>query len=338
MQRWQNRRGFLKHLGGVWTASYKTMPLTVVAGVCLCVSPYSSSAQGRGDEVQGAEFAAAANLTEKNIKAEGTIFVPQKVPRVLAVLVTVGRAPLADRAAEPFYVWRTLCETSGCALLYLRLGTIRPEPAASDVFVRDAAAGGADALLQILQRVGEQSAHLELKDAPLLLWGGSAGAGFGTTFAQRYPERTVAFIRYHTHLRGWLPNIDVLKDIPGLIIAGGKDETAGTEDAERFWKNGRSAGAPWTFAVEPGATHRDDQTLVSSQQLIVPWVAAVLRQRLAPGNMRLRPVTEKSGWLGNHLKTEVAPYATFPDPKAEASWLPDEVSARGWRTVLGAAK
>ena len=316
----------------------KTTRLTFVAALSLCVWPYFSSAQGRSDGVQGAEFAAAANLTEKNIKAEGTIFVPHKVPHVLAVIVTVGRAPLVDRTAEPFYLWRTLSETSKCALLYLRLGTIRPEPAAGDVFVRDAAAGGADALLAILQRLGEQSAHPELKDAPLLLWGGSAGAGFGTTFAELYPERTVAFIRYHAHLRGWSPNMKVLKDIPGLLIAGGKDETAGTEDAERLWKNGRSAGAPWTFAVEPGATHRDDQTLVSSQQLIIPWIAAVLRQRLGPGSMRLRPVTENSGWLGNNHKTEVAPYATFPGPKPEASWLPDEVTARGWRTVLDAAK
>ena len=316
----------------------KTTRLTFVAALSLCVWPYFSSAQGRSDEVQGAEFAAAANLTEKNIKAEGTIFVPHKVPRVLAIIVTVGRAPLVDRTAEPFYLWRTLSETSKCALLYLRLGTIHPEPAAGDVFVRDAAAGGADALLAIIQRLAEQSAHPELKDAPVLLWGGSAGAGFGTTFAELYPERTVAFIRYHAHLRGWSPNMKVLKDIPGLLIAGGKDETAGTEDAERLWKNGRSAGAPWTFAVEPSATHRDDQTLVSSQQLIIPWIAAVLRQRLGTGSMRLRPVTENSGWLGNNHKTEVAPYATFPGPKPEASWLPDEVTARGWRTVLGAAK
>jgi hypothetical protein len=229
-----------------------------------------------------------------------------------------------------------LSETSECAVLYLRLATIRPDSQAGDAFIRDAAAGGADALLAILQRLGDQSAHPELKDAPLLLWGGSAGAGFGTTLAELYPQRAVAFIRYHAHLRGWSPNVKVLKDIPALLIAGGKDETAGTEDAERFWKDGRSAGAPWTFAIEPGATHRDEQTLVSSQELIVPWTAAVLRQRLQPGSTRLRPITEDRGWLGN--KTEVAPYATFPGAKRDASWLPDEVTARGWRTVSGATK
>lgn len=315
----------------------KTTLRSIVTALSVCAWPYFASAQGRNDAVQGGEFVAAANLADTNIKADGMIFVPHKVPRVLAVIVTVGRAPLVDRAAEPFFLWRTLSETSECALLYLRLGTIRPDPAAGDVFIRDAAKGGGDALVTILQRLGEQSGHPELKDAPLLLWGGSAGAGFGTTFAELHPERTVAFVRYHAHLRGWSPNVKVLKNIPALFIAGGKDETAGTEDAEQLWKNGRSAGAPWTFAVEPGATHRDDPTLISSQQLIIPWIAAVLRQRLGTGSMRLRPVTENSGWLGNNQKTEAAPYATFQGPKLEASWLPDEATARGWRTVLGAA-
>jgi len=310
----------------------------LAAAAILTLCARFSSAQSGIARVPEAEFVATANLTGKNVKAEGTIFVPHKVTRIRAVIVTVGRTPLGNTAAEPFHLWRTLSETSECAVLYLRLGTIRPEPAAGPVFIRDASAGGADALFAILQRLGEQSAHPELKDARLLLWGGSAGASFGTTFAELYPERTVAFIRYHAHLRGLSPNMKVLKDIPALLIAGGNDETAGTEDAERLWKNGRSAGAPWTFAIEPGATHRDEQTLVSSQKLIIPWIAAVLRQRLQPGSMRLRPVTEDSGWLGNAHKTEVAPYATFPGPKGEASWLPDEVTARGWRTVLGAVK
>lgn len=308
---------------------------TLAAALCLCLWPCFSSAQGGIDRVPGAEFSAAANLTEKNIKAEGTIFIPHKVPRVRAVIVTVGRAPLLDRAAEPFYSWRALSEASGSALLYLRLGTIRPDPAGADVFIRDAAAGGADALTAVLERLGERAGHAELNDVPLLHWGGSAGAGFGTTFAELHPERTVAFVRYHAHLRGWSPNVEVLKAIPALLIAGGKDETAGTEDTERFWRNGRSVGAPWTFAVEPGATHRDDQTLISSQRLIMPWIAAILRQRLGPSGTRLRPVTEDSGWLGNNTNTEaVAPYASFPGAKPEASWLPDAATARGWRAVL----
>ena len=156
-----------------------TTARTFIAFLSLCAWPGFPSAQGGTNPVQGAEFAAAADLIEKNIKAEATIFLPQRVARVRAVIVTAGRAPLVNRSAEPFYLWRTLSETSECAVLYLRLATIRPDSQAGDAFIRDAAAGGADALFAILQRLGDQSAHPELKDAPLLLWGGSAGAGFG---------------------------------------------------------------------------------------------------------------------------------------------------------------
>lgn len=247
-------------------------------------------AQRSVEQVPGNEYTAGANPSGKNVKAEGTIFVPDKASYVRAVIVQVERRPLSNLAVGPFrdQVWRTLVETSECALLHLRLVTIRPEPSADPLVIRNAAAGGADALLAMLQLLGEKSGHQELKDAPLLLWGWSAAASFGTTFAQLYPERTVALVRYNAHLRGLSTDMKVLKDIPALLIAGDKDETAGTEDTERLWKSGRSAGAPWTFAIEPGATHGDERTFVSSEKLIIPWIAAVLRQRLQPDSVRLR--------------------------------------------------
>jgi pimeloyl-ACP methyl ester carboxylesterase len=357
--------------------------LMVASIFCLSVGPRSVAAQGAVGLIPGAELAAGANLITKNVKADGTIFIPDNAQRVRAVIVLAERWPGADRGVYdksgrklsdgevPFrnprrqsadngdlavgrfrdQAWRRLSQACQCALLHLRLGTIRPEASAgidvdgfvirngvSDRVVRTAAEGGADALLVILQRLGEDSAHKELKDAPLLLWGWSAPASFGTTFAELYPERTVAFIRYHTHRRGIQLDMKVLRNIPALLIAGGEDEIAGTEDAETFWKSGRAAGAPWTFAIEPGATHGTEESVVSSHGLILPWIAAVVRQRLAPGSTRLRPVTEDSGWLGNNQSAEIGPHATFASPKEKASWLPDETTARGWRTVLGAPK
>jgi hypothetical protein len=55
--------------------------------------------------------------------------------------------------------------------------------------------------------------------------------------------------------------------------------------------------------------------------LILPWIAAVLRQRFAPGSTRLRPVA-----------------AETESQSDEAGWLPDEAAARGWRMVVSASR
>lgn len=318
--------------------------LTFFATLCVCVR--SVSTQATVELVAGAEFAAGANLIAQNVKAEGTIFMPDGAIRVRAVIVLVESWPGPDRGVfdesgrkvgddDAFRprdprtrnagpgdlavgrfrdeAWRRLAKARECALLHLRLGTIRPEAAAgvarngfvirngiSTRVIRNAAEGGGDALLRILQRLGEDSGHEELKNAPLVLWGWSAPASFGTTFAELYPGRTVAFIRYHTHRRGMPMNMKVLRFVPALLIAGSKDEQAGTADAEELWKSGRSVGAPWTFAVEPRAIH----------------------------------ASEESGWLGNNHSTEIAPHATFRGEKESASWLSDEVTAHGWQMVM----
>jgi dienelactone hydrolase len=373
------------------TMRRKPASLAFITVLWLCTAPRLAAAQRPAELMAGSEFVAGANLSEKNIKADGTIFVPDDVRRVRAVIVLVESWPGSDRGiydatgrrlgeadisrlARPGgrgfrdprdntdggdlavgrfrdQAWRGLSQTCECALLHLRLGVIRPEASAgvavngvlirsgvSNRVVRTAAEGGADALLLILQRLGEDSAHKELDDAPLLLWGWSAPANFATTFAELHPEHTVAVVRYHGHLRGLSPNVKTLRNIPALLIAGGKDEQAGTEDAETLWKSGRSAGAPWTFAIEPDATHGSVEHFVSSHRLIIPWIAAVLAQRLEPGGTRLRPVTDASGWLGYNHTTEVAAHRAFARPKQEASWLPDEITARGWQAVLAGAK
>ena len=133
-------------------------------------------------------------------------------------------------------------------------------------------------------------------------------------------------------------NLKVVTRIPALFLAGDKDETAGVEDTQDLWKNGRSAGAPWTFAVEPGATHDSLESLKKANDLMIPWITAVVREHVPPDNGTLRVVTETSAWMGNNRTADVALYSSFSASKFEASWLPDESSARGWRIVLGVSK
>lgn len=83
---------------------------------------------------------------------------------------------------------------------------------------------------------------------------------------------------------------------------------------------------------------RTPEDLVQANALVIPWIAAVVGQRLSNDGPSLRAVTEGAGWLGDARTKDVAPYSLFAGSKPDANWLPDEATARGWRTLAGVAK
>ena len=283
------------------------------------------------DEVRGLEFVAAVNLLSKDVKAEGFLFVPRKVSRARAVIVVIRYGLGFSVTDSPS--WRKLAESIDAPLLSVRFSSIRPSPVIGSVNWAD---GGADALLSVLQRLAQESGHPELVDAPFVIWGHSGGGGAASILAGLNPKRTLAFVRYHSGpLSG---DINVVSRIPALFFAGGQDQTSPPQVGETLWKTGRALGAPWTFVVEPAATHGDAKDAEMANELMIPWITAVVRQRLSPDGASLRVVTEGSAWMGNNRTGEVAPYGTFTGSKPDASWLPDGLSAQGWRRVLGATR
>lgn len=289
------------------------------------------------DQVRGVTLAAAVNSLQRNVKSEATLFLPGGIVRVRAVIVAMnwglGGAFYNDQQV------RRLLTKSDAALLFARFSNIGPS-VIHDAQPQEVTGGAGEGLVSLLQRLGSESGHPELAEAPLLFWGHSAAGPFGTIFAKLYPQRTIAFVRYHSGPVGG-GDMKVLAGIPALFFVGGKDATAAAVplgDGKALWRSGRAAGAPWTFAVEPEATHGDPKDLAKANDLMIPWISSVLRQRLPSSGVTLRPVTDRSAWLGNNRTGEVASYSTFSGSKAEATWLPDEASAQGWRLVMGAEK
>ena len=58
-------------------------------------------------------------------------------------------------------------------------------------------------------------------------------------------------------------------------------------------------------------THGDERALTNANGLIIPWITAVLRQRLPLNGATLRRVTDGSAWLGNNQTGEVRHSARF---------------------------
>ena len=285
------------------------------------------------ENVSGRDLAAAVNLLQKGVKAEGKLFLPPKIRRARLVLVVIayGLGFQTFEARE----WSRLSEALEAALLSVSFSRInRSEPqglGATDGEERAAA------LLSLLERFAHESGHQELIGAPLVFWGHSLAGSAAAAFAGRLPSRTIAFVTYQINpiLGG---TFEVVSKIPALLLSGGKDSPFYVSGTETLWKRARMAGAPWTFAIQPDATHGDPKSRDMADDLVIPWITAVLRARLSPDSRTLRSINDTSAWLGNLQTGATAPYATLPGPKQEATWLPDEQTARGWSKVVGAVK
>ena len=257
--------------------------------------------------VQGREFAAAVSLPRQDLRVTGQLFVADATARVRAIIV-VPEWGAGDRFYPHPTIRRVLVEGESVGILRVEFATLT-EPIA-----RNPRYDTADAIVTLLDRLAQDAGRPELRQAPLLFWAHSAGGGVGPAFAARYPARTVGFVQYHTG-SGLVVDPADLKAIPALHLKGGLD-TSVLGDAELLWRAGRAAGAPWTFSLDPDATHGGEEPFVRSQLLTIPWMQAVLRLRVPADGGALRPIT-------------VAP--------GPANWLPDEASATGWRTVAAGA-
>ncbi len=282
------------------------------------------------------EFKAALDAPVKSASVSGSILFPAGQKRVESVIVTVARARSPRREYSDAR-WRGMAERVNAAFLFLSLQQQQPPgeniekiPVADQV-VRNAAAGGADGLVALLNRFAADSGHDELRTVPLLFFGGSAGGSFGTTFAMLHPTRTIGLVRYNSHSQGLPIDVETLRTIPVLLVAGGDDQTAGTEDAEKLWRQGRAVEAPWTFGIQPGQGHLAGLELATA--FMLSWIEGVMHHRLSGG--KLREIDPANTWRADNRNSRIDRGRALAADLAHTSWLPDEKTAKLWQEVVG---
>jgi hypothetical protein len=277
---------------------------------------------------QPATFKASVSVPGTTVeRVEGEVVLPSS-GRVTSVVVFIFRG-LSEHAFQS-QQWRQSCARVHCALLHARIvGPERdPTPYPQQV-VRNASLGGGRGLLALIDTLAIISDHAELRTAPLVFWGHSAAGNFGITFAVDYPQRTAAFIRHHSSMRGLGTDHNALKGIPALIVAGERDDVAGFQDSEQFWLAGRQLGAPWAYVLEEGVAHRTEpKQFDEALELQVAWVEGMLKHRLR--GTGLKSISAGMGFIGDH---DTAMYGRAASTAAtpRSSWLPDEATARQWQ-------
>lgn len=195
-----------------------------------------------------------------------------------------------------------------------------------------------DLLDPYLRQLGEMIDCPELADLPVLTFGHSNGTGFAGIIPSQHPERTIAWISYHSgasyHLQ--FPNVE---QVPGMAMHGLLDQFLGRGQEETIQYLRRDRNAAINMMMEAYVGHGPvDAGRNATWRFIVAFCEAAMRIRLnADGT--LRPVVIENGWLGGVYdrgigglqRLPIAPYADFVGDRSTANWLPDREFAEIWQ-------
>lgn len=191
--------------------------------------------------------------------------------------------------------------------------------------------GSGQALLDALSALGSESGHPELANAPLFLFGMSAGGQFNYEFATWKPDRVIAFVVnkggiYYTALT---PR--ATRAVPALLFTGETDLASRTQTITGLFALNRRGGGLWALTQEPGVGH----VVGRSKELAALFFEDVLALRVdaaQPGAMK--PLAESSGWYGDVVEHTIRPVGESRPPAAPTAWLPTERTARAWLAVV----
>ncbi|MGA7237118.1 MAG: hypothetical protein WBY44_15635 [Bryobacteraceae bacterium] len=277
---------------------------------------------------RGATLDGAAAPGRNYAKAEFRLWYPDDAGPFRAVVVLVpgsngdGRPMVDDAAWQAFAVKHKLALV-GCHF------TDKPHDQGFLEDYANVSQGSGQALLDTLNEYASRAKHPELGAAPLLLWGMSAGGQFNYEFVAWKPERVIAFVVnkggiYYTALT---PRAS--REVPGMLFIGGKDLESRIQTITGLFAVNRRAGALWSLAEEPGVAH----VVGRSRDLSLIFFEDALSLRLGENGV-LKPLTEKSGFLGDPKSKSFHALSEGSAPNYPTSWLPTERVARAWAAML----
>ncbi len=276
------------------------------------------------------DYVATGRDAERFDKAEFRLWLPDDHADrpVRGVLVLVpgfngdGRGQATDRG------WQELAGELNLAALGVHFKGGSP-------YYHRAKDGSGDVLLDVLKHFAKETQHPELEDAPLAMWGHSAGGQFNFNFACYQPKRVLTFVvnkgaYYDGKMKG------AAEDIPAVFFLGDQDTEVRVDNITELFADNRSKGALVALVVEKGVGHG----LGNSRRFAEIFFRQVIPERLpapsafAPrGKVKLRKMDQSVAWLGNNETYEISPASSYRGKKKAASWLPNQALAEAWQKL-----
>lgn len=261
-------------------------------------------------------------------KAEFKLWLPAGVASVRAIALLVPGSNGDGRGQVDDPVWQAFAVKHQLALIGVRL-TDKPHDQGFIEEYVNVSQGSGQAMLDAVNAFAARAKHPELATAPFLLWGMSAGGEFNYEFVAWKPERVVAFVVNKGNIYYTALAPKAARSVPGILFTGGKDLEFRTNTITGLFAVNRRAGALWALAEEPSAAH----VVGRSRDVAMVLFEDALTLRLGNGSS-LKPLSEKSGFLGDLKAKTFQPLGEDKAPNYPAAWLPTARVAERWQWLV----
>jgi poly(3-hydroxybutyrate) depolymerase len=260
-------------------------------------------------------------------KAEFRLWYSPTAGKIQGAVILVPGSNGDGRSMAEETAWQAFAMKHNLALVGCRFTDKAHDQSFIEEYV-NAGRGSGQALLNALDTFASRSKHPELGQAPLLLWGMSAGGEFNYEFVAWKPERVAAFVVnkggiYYTALTS-----RAARNVPGILFIGGKDLESRIRTITGLFEVNRRAGALWALAEEPGAGHVVGRSIDVARVFFEDVIALRLGESL-------KPIAERDGFVGDlKARTFHPAAATAGNSNVSTAWLPAERTARAWQAMI----
>jgi poly(3-hydroxybutyrate) depolymerase len=293
----------------------------LIAAALLLALPGRASSQGILDD----SLPPGANFDN----AQFRFWAPGGSAPLAGVLVLVPGSNGDGRPMAQDTVWQKFATEQRLAIVACRFTDKPHEQGFIEEYIA-VSRGSGDALLTAIGRFAERTGHREIIDAPLVMWGMSAGGQFNYEFVAWKPERVMAFAVnkggiYYSALLS-----KAARDVHGMLFIGGKDLAFRNNTILGLFAVNRRGGALWALAEEPGVGH----VVGKSRDVSLVFFAEVLRLRTRNPDGSLATLLEKTGYLGDIAAKTFALLGDGRVPNHPTAWLPSERVASSWLDLV----
>lgn len=269
-------------------------------------------------------------------RADYSVFIPENVQTISGVFIHQHGCGMEGHGASTAYdiQYQALAKKWGLAVIGPDL---YPKSGRDCYDWKEPETGSAQALFKALEIAGKASGHVELKNAPWLLWGHSGGGYWILAMMRDYPEKVLAAFAYSPAFNPKWDFPAAAAKVPLMIRHAGKDDINYPSAAD-CWKTALNAYdklRKMNGLVSIAYTARQNHNFSYVRYMAIPFYESVMAQRLyRKDSGKLRDIDPELVWLGDTTNNNIYHASSYKGDASAMCHLPDSLAAAKWREYV----